>query len=159
MARDLFDRAIEAMGVLILATILITGILQIVNRYFSLPWDLYWTYEISRTFLAIMTIIAIPYLFKNEADISFLPVLKRVVTRVDGFLLIRNLLLAGLAATLVYASFLAYQTSGATGLPILNWFKIGWGYALLGVSAATWFIYIAIDTRDRIRRIKGGTDV
>lgn len=154
-----FDRIINAIGVLILTIILVVGLLQVINRYISLPVNLYWTYEIARTFLALMTIVAIPYLFKNEADISFLPVLKRVTTRTDAFLLIRNVLVAALAVVLVVSSYIAYQTSGSTGLPMLQWFKVGWGYALLGVSSGLLFIVVLTDTRNRIHRIRGDSNV
>lgn len=142
-----------------LLVMLIVGIIQVLNRYVGLPWGLQWTYEVARTFLALMTIIAIPYLFKNNSDISFLPVLQRVTSRTDEILLARNIMVGLLAVILVRSSFLAYETSGQVGLPLLRWFKVGWGYLLIGVASAILFVLIVVDTRDRVTQALGGDDV
>lgn len=159
MAPDWFDKTTIAIGVIMLHVMLIVGIIQVLNRYVGLPFGLQWTYEVARTFLALMTIIAIPYLFKNDSDISFLPVLRRVTTRTDEILLGRNVLVGVLAVILVWSSYLAFQTSGQVGLPLLRWFKVGWGYLLIGVCAAILILFIVVDTRERVTRALGGGDV
>lgn len=158
MALDWLDRITTVIGVITLNAMLIVGLLQVLTRYVSFPIELYWTYEVARTLLALMTIAAIPYLFKNEADISFLPVLERITDRTDRFLLLRNVLVAFLAVTLVVSAYQATVVSGDVSLPLINWFKVGWGYSLLGVSAALLLVVVALDTRDRIRAIRGGFD-
>lgn len=156
MELDSFDRIIEAIGVVMLNLMLVVGILQVLNRYITFPIGLYWTYEVARTTLAMMTIIALPYLFKNNSDISFLPVLKRVTSRTDELLLARNALMAFLTVVLVWSAYLAYGTAGDTGLPMIGWFKIGWGYLLFGVSSAILFVVVLSDTRQRLVNIRGG---
>lgn len=159
MESDWFDRITVALGVLMLNCMLIVGILQVLSRYISFPIEIYWTYEVARTLLALMTILAIPYLFKNEADISFIPVLKRITSRTDEFLLIRNVLMAFLSAVLVVSAYRATMVSGDVGLPMISWFKVGWGYTFFGVSAAVLFVVVAFNTRRRLREIRGGSNV
>ncbi|WP_336338646.1 TRAP transporter small permease subunit [Haloarcula brevis] len=154
-----FDRITVAIGVLMLNVMLVVGLLQVLSRYFSFPVPLYWTYEIARTFLALMTIIALPYMFKNESDISFLPVLKRITERTDELLLLRNVFVAVLAAVLVVSAYLAAVLEGDVSLPMIGWFKIGWGYTLLGVSAAFLLGVIILDTKDRLSTLRGDADV
>mgnify|MGYP000395095937 CR=1 FL=1 len=146
-------------GVVLLNVMLVVGLIQVLNRYVEVPIDLYWTYEVARTILAMMTIIAIPYLFKNDADISFLPVLRRITSGTDRFLLIRNALMAALSVVLAYSAYLAYGTAGDTGLPTVSWFKVGWGYLLFGVAAVVLLVVVIGDTKRRIDEIRGGTDV
>lgn len=154
-----FDRTTVAIGVVMLNVMLVVGLLQVLSRYFSFPVPLYWTYEIARTFLALMTIIALPYMFKNESDISFLPVLKRITSRTDELLLLRNVFVAGLAAILVVSAYLATVLEGDVSLPMIGWFKIGWGYTLLGVSAALLLGVIILDTKNRLSALQGDADV
>jgi hypothetical protein len=106
-----------------------------------------------------MTIIALPYMFKNESDISFLPVLKRITSRTDELLLLRNVFVAGLAAILVVSAYLATVLEGDVSLPMIGWFKIGWGYTLLGVSAALLLGVIILDTKNRLSALQGDADV
>jgi len=138
---------------------LVVGLLQVLSRYFTFPVPLYWTYEIARTFLALMTIIALPYMFKNESDISFLPVLKRITSRTDELLLLRNVFMAVLAAVLVVSAYLAAVLEGDVSLPMIGWFKIGWGYTLLGVSAALLLGVVILDTKRRFGALRGDADV
>lgn len=156
MESDLFDRITVAIGVIMLNLMLVVGILQVLNRYVEFPIGLYWTYEVARTTLAMMTIIALPYLFKNDSDISFLPVLQRVTSRTDELLLARNVLMSFLAIVLVWSAYLAYGTAGDTGLPMIGWFKIGWGYLLFGVASALLLVVVLSDTRQRVGEILGG---
>lgn len=156
MALDWFDRATEVVGVTLLNVMLIVGLLQVINRYIDLPVSLPWTYEVARTTLAFLTIVGLPYLFKNDSDISFLPVLRRVAPRIDELLLVRNVLMAFLSVVLVWSAILATQTSGDTGLPLLGWFKIGWGYTAFGVAAAVLFLVVLGDTGRRVRGVLGG---
>jgi TRAP-type C4-dicarboxylate transport system permease small subunit len=154
-----FDRITVAIGVVMLNIMLVVGLLQVLSRYFSFPVPLYWTYEIARTFLALMTIIALPYMFKNESDISFLPVLKRITSRTDELLLLRNVFMAVLAAVLVVSAYLAAVLEGDVSLPMIGWFKIGWGYTLLGVSAALLLGVVILDTKRRFGALRGDADV
>jgi TRAP-type C4-dicarboxylate transport system permease small subunit len=159
MGSDWFDKVTVAIGVIMLNAMLVVGVVQVLNRYVGIPIELYWTYEVARTTLALMTIVAIPYLFRNDADISFLPVLRRITSRTDQFLLIRNVLMGALSVILVWSAYLAYGTAGDTGLPTINWFKVGWGYLLFGVAAAVLFVVVIGDTKRRIDEIRGGSDV
>lgn len=159
MASDWFDRLTVAIGVIILNIMLVVGILQVLNRYVTMPISVYWTYEVARTLLALMTIIAIPYLFKNESDISFLPVLKRITTRTDILLILRNVFMLVLAGVLVWSAYAATLVAGDQGLPMIGWFKVGWGFSLVGISALLLIIMIGIDTRNRVRDIRGDTNV
>lgn len=159
MGSDWFDKVTVAIGVIMLNVMLVVGIIQVLNRYVDVSIELYWTYEVARTTLALMTIIAIPYLFRNDADISFLPVLRRITTRTNQFLLIRNVLMGALSVIFVWSAYLAYGTAGDTGLPTISWFKVGWGYLLFGVAAAVLFVVVIGDTKRRIDEIRGGSDV
>lgn len=159
MVSDGFDRVTVAIGVAMLYFMLAVGLLQVLNRYVDLPYSVYWTYEAARTTLALMTIIALPYLFKNDSDISFLPVLRRITDRTDAFLLIRNILVSVLALTLIWSAYVAAENAGNLGLPMISWFKVRWGYMLFGVSSALLFVMVLSDTKQRINRIRGGTDV
>ncbi|MGB9933990.1 TRAP transporter small permease [Haloarcula amylolytica] len=154
-----FDRITVAIGVIMLNIMLVVGLLQVLSRYFTFPVPLYWTYEIARTFLALMTIIALPYMFRNESDISFLPVLKRITSRTDELLLLRNVFMAVLAGILVVSAYLAAVLEGDVSLPMIGWFKIGWGYTLLGVSSALLLGVIILDTKSRLSSFQGDTDV
>jgi len=158
MVSNWFDRATNAIGVVMLNAMLIIGLLQVLSRYVPLPIDLNWTYVAARTLLALMTIIAIPYLFKNEADISFLPVLKRVIRRTDRILLVRNVLMVVFSGTLTLSAYRAVAVSGDTALPLISWFKVGWGYGLIALSAATLLVLVLVDTRDRVADITGDTN-
>ncbi|GKZ15202.1 hypothetical protein HAL_30830 [Haladaptatus sp. T7] len=137
---------------------LVVGLLQVVSRYITFPIDLNWTYVVARTALALMTIIALPYLFQNEADISFLPVLKRIITRTDQVLLVRNILMAFFSATLVLSAYRATSVSGDTALPMIEWFKVGWAYNLIALSAACLFIVVVLDTHKRVTEFLGRTN-
>lgn len=159
MASDWYDKCTVAIGVTMLNVMLGVGLIQVLNRYYTLPIDLYWTYEVARTLLGLMTIIAIPYLFKNNSDISFLPVLQRITTRTDTFLLGRNILVGFLAIAFIWSAYLASGTAGDQGLPMIGWFKVRWAYLLFGVSSALLFVVILTDTKERLQRILGGTDV
>lgn len=159
MASDWFDRVTVAIGVIMLNVMLVVGILQVLNRYISMPISLYWTYEVARTFLALMSIIAIPFLFRNNSDISFLPVLRRITSHTDKLLILRNVFMFFFAVVLVWSAYNATIIAGDQGLPMISWFKVGWGFSLVGVSAFVLIIMILIDTRDRIGEIRGGTDV
>jgi len=156
---DMTDRITSALGVVFLNAMLVLGLMQVLRRYVAFPISIYWTGEVSRTFLAFMTIVSLPYLFKHESDISFLPLLKNVMPRLDALLFVRNLFLVFLSVVIVWSAFLAVGAAGDTGLPTLRWFKIKWGYALIGVSFAMLFLYILADTRARIQRFRGGGDV
>ncbi|WP_049987075.1 TRAP transporter small permease [Halobellus rufus] len=157
MASDWFDRITVVVGVIMLNVMLVVGLLQVLNRYIDLPASLPWTYEVARTTLAMLSIIAIPYLFKNDADISFLPVLRRVTSRTDQLLLVRNVLMAFFSVVLVWSAYLAAQTAGDTGLPLISWFKVGWGYLLFGAASAALFVVVLTDTKQRVGDIIGGT--
>ncbi|WP_144901454.1 TRAP transporter small permease [Halobellus captivus] len=159
MASDWFDRVTVAVGVIMLNIMLVVGLLQVVNRYIDLPVSLPWTYEVARTTLAFLAILGIPYLFKNDSDISFLPVLRRITSRTDQLLLVRNVLMAFLSALLVWSAYVATGTSGDTGLPLLSWFKVGWGYTFFGVAAAVLFVVVVTDTKQRVGNLIGGNDV
>lgn len=159
MESDWYDNVTAAIGVIILNGMLAVGIIQVISRYVNVPIELYWTYEVASTLLALMTIVAIPYLFRNEADISFLPVLKRITSTIDRFLLIRNVLMGALSVVLVWSAYLAYGTAGDTTLATVNWFKIGYGYFVFGVIAAILFVFVVADTRRRIENVRGGSDV
>lgn len=124
-----------------------------------MPFAVYWTYEAARTLLALMTIIAIPYLFKNESDISFLPVLRRITTRTDKLLIIRNVFMGFLAIILVWSGHLAFGIAGDQTLPSISWFKIRYGYGLFAVASAILLIYIVSDMRKRITQILGEDNV
>jgi len=154
-----FDRITVAIGVIMLNIMLVVGLLQVLSRYFTFPVPLYWTYEIARTVLALMTIIALPYMFRNESDISFLPVLRRITSRTDELLLLRNVFMAVLASILVVSAYLAAVLEGDVSLPMIGWFKIGWGYTLLGVSSALLLGVILLDTKSRLSGLQGDTDV
>ncbi|MFA1610663.1 TRAP transporter small permease subunit [Halobellus rubicundus] len=156
MGTDWFDRITVAIGVLLLHVMLVVGVVQVLSRYVSFPIDLYWTYEVARTTLALLSILAIPYLFKNNADISFLPVLRRITDRTDQLLLVRNVLMGGLSVVLVWSAYVAAQTAGDTGLPLISWFKVGWGYLFFGVSAAVLLVAVLDDTRRRLGEIREG---
>jgi len=156
MGTDWFDRVTVAIGVILLHIMLVVGVVQVLSRYVSFPIDLYWTYEVARTTLALLSILAIPFLFKNNADISFLPVLRRITDRTDQLLLARNVLMGFLAVVLVWSAYVAAETSGDTGLPLISWFKVGWGYLFFGVSAAVLFVAVVDDTRRRLGEIRGG---
>jgi len=159
MTGEWFDRITAAIGVIMLNIMLVVGLLQVLSRYFTFPVPLYWTYEIARTVLALMTIIALPYMFKNESDISFLPVLRRITTRTNELLLLRNVFMAFLAGILVVSAYLATVLEGDVSLPMIGWFKIGWGYTLLGVSSALLLGVIILDTKTRLGGFQGDTDV
>jgi|GEM_PF-6614012 len=159
MTPDWFDRITVAIGVIMLNVMLVVGVLQVLSRYIDFPIALYWTYEVARTFLTLMTIVSIPYLFKNESDISFLPVLKRLTNRTDQMLLLRNLLVGFLAAVLVVSAYQAWVVAGDQSLPMIGWFKIGWGYLFVGLSASVLLLVILVDTRDRIDEFRGETNV
>ncbi|QCC48053.1 TRAP transporter small permease [Halobellus limi] len=159
MGSDWFDKVTVAIGVIMLNAMLVVGVVQVLNRYVEVPFELYWTYEVARTTLALMTIVAIPYLFRNDADISFLPVLRRVTSRTDRFLLVRNVLMALLSVIFVWSAYVAYGTAGDTGLPTISWFKVGWGYLLFGVAAAILLVVVIGDTKRRVEQIRGGSDV
>ncbi|MFB6251059.1 MAG: TRAP transporter small permease [Halobellus sp.] len=159
MASDWYDRATVAVGVLLLNAMLVVGVIQVLNRYVGFPIELYWTYEVARTMLALMTILGIPYLFKRDGDISFLPVLRRVTSQTDRFLLVRNVLMSGLSIVLVWSAYLAYLTSGDTTLPTVTWFKIAWGYVFFGAAAAILFVIVVSDTKRRLEEVLGGSDV
>lgn len=159
MGRDWFDKITSIVGVTLLGIILIVGILQIVNRYVSLPLDLYWTYEVARTLLAVMTLAGLPFLFKNNSDISFLPVLQRITDRTDAFLLIRNVILLIFTPVMVWSSYLAYDTTGDVGLPMIGWIKVGWGFIFLGICFGLLFLFVVLDTRERMLEIRGAHDV
>lgn len=159
MAHDWFDKATAVVGVTLLSVIFVVGLLQVMNRHIGLPFDLHWTYEIARTFLALMTIAGLPYLFKTDSDISFLAVLKRVTTRTDAFLLVRNIILIVFSAIMVWSAYLANETTGDVTLPLVSWFKVGWGYLFLGVSFSLIFVFVLVDTHNRINRIRGGSNV
>lgn len=140
-------------GVVLLNLMLVLGILQILQRHVNVPVSLYWTGEISRTILAFLALATIPYLFKNEADISFLPVIKRVTSHTDAILLVRNIFLIFFSVIFVWSSFLAYQTSGGATLPTLRWFKLRWAFILTGLSFGSLLVYVLLDTRNRIRNV------
>lgn len=152
------DRVVGVLGVILLNSMLILGIMQVLRRYVDLPIAVYWTGEVSRTFLALITLISLPYLFVHDADISFLPLLKNVISNLDVLLLIRNMFLAFLSAILVWSAYLAVGAAGDTGLPTLQWFKLWWGYAFIGMSFGTLLVYVLIDTRERIKQVIGETD-
>lgn len=157
MALDWFDRITEVIGVVLLNLMLVVGLIQVINRYIDLPASLPWTYEVARTTLAFLTIIGLPYLFKNDSDISFLPVLRRITSHTDKLLLLRNVLMICLSIILVWSAVVATRTAGDTGLPLLGWFKVGWGYSLFGVSAAVLLLVVLDDTKRRIGAVLGGT--
>jgi TRAP-type C4-dicarboxylate transport system permease small subunit len=159
MAQDWFDKLSVSVGVLLLGVILVVGILQVLNRYVGLPINLLWTFEVARTLLAFMTLMGLPYLFKHNSDISFLPVLKRITTRTDAFLLVRNAILLVFSLVLVWSAYLANITTGDVGLPMIGWFKVGWGFIFLGLSFLGLFMYVLIDTRNRLEAIRSGTNV
>jgi TRAP-type C4-dicarboxylate transport system permease small subunit len=159
MASDWYDRITVAIGVIMLNVMLAVGVLQVLNRYLPIPVPLTWTYEIGQTFLALMTIIGIPYLFKHDSDISFLPVLEQVTNRVDELMLIRNVFMLILGVVLVWSAVVATQIAGDQSLPNLSWFKVGWGFMLFGASAFVLIIMILFDTRDRAKELRGDTDV
>lgn len=159
MESDWYDNVTAAIGVIMLNGMLVVGIIQVASRYVSIPIELYWTYEVASTLLALMTIVAIPYLFKTDGDISFLPVLRRITSDIDRFLLIRNVLMAALSVVLVWSAYLAFGTAGDTTLATVNWFKVGYGYFLFGVIAAILFVFVVTDTKRRIEKVLGGTDV
>ncbi|NHN60213.1 MULTISPECIES: TRAP transporter small permease [Halorussus] len=156
MESDWFDRITVAIGVIMLNIMLVVGTVQVMSRYVEFPIALYWTYEVARTILAMMSIIAIPYLFKNNADISFLPVLERVTSRTDQLLLVRNALMGILAVVLVWSAYVAYGTAGDTSLAMIDWFKVGWGYLLFGVASGLLFVMVLSDTKRRISEMFGG---
>ncbi|MFC7205319.1 TRAP transporter small permease [Haloferax namakaokahaiae] len=159
MAQDWFDKLSIAVGVSLLGIILLVGIIQILNRYVGIPINLNWTFEVARTFLAFLTLAGLPYLFKHDSDISFLPVLQRITTRTDSFLLLRNVILLAFSVIMVWSSYLANNVTGDVGLPMIGWFKVGWGFMFLGLSFALLFVYVLIDTRDRLKVIKGEANV
>ena len=148
---DLYDRATVLVGFVLLNTMFALGLIQATARYVDLPFSVYWSGEVTRHFLSVMTIIAIPYLFKNDSDISFLPVLERIVTRMDVLMIFRNVFLLGFTVVLGYSSWLVYNISYQVTLPTLRWVKIRWAYAIFGAIAVLLFIFIIIDTRTRIR--------
>lgn len=156
---DKLDTAIGGLGVVLLNVMLVVGILQVMARYVDLPFGTYWTGEISRTMLAFMTILALPYLFRNDADISFLPILERVVSRLDALLFFRNVLLSALSVILIWSSYKAYETAGTIGLPTLQWFKLRWAFVLLGLSFAALLLVVLLDTRNRIHGIRKDSGV
>ncbi|WP_231189102.1 TRAP transporter small permease subunit [Haladaptatus sp. DYF46] len=158
MAQNWLDRITTTIGVVLLNVMLVVGLLQVASRYITFPIDLNWTYVVARTALALMTIIALPYLFQNEADISFLPVLKRIITRTDQVLFVRNILMAFFSATLVLSAYRATNVSGDTALPMIGWFKVGWAYNIIALSAACLFIVVVLDTRKRVTEFLGRTN-
>jgi TRAP-type C4-dicarboxylate transport system permease small subunit len=154
MAKTL-DRVVGGLGVVLLNSMLVLGLLQVLQRYVGLPVAVYWTGEVSRTFLAFIALIALPYLFVHEADISFLPLLKNLVTNLNLLLLVRNVFLVLLSVLMVWSAYLAIGAASDTGLPTLRWFKLWWGYALSGVSFGFLLMYVLLDTRNRVQRIAG----
>lgn len=159
MASDYYDKITVAIGVIMLNGMLAAGVLQVSNRYFSIPFPLTWTYEVAQTLLGLMTIIGIPYLFKHDSDISFVPVLKRVTNRIDELMLIRNIFMLILGVVLVWSAIITTQIAGDQSLPNLSWFKVGWGFTLLGMSAFVLTIMVLLDSRNRIKELRGDTDV
>lgn len=159
MAFDWYDKLTVAVGVVMLNVMLVVGVLQVLNRYLPIPISLFWTYEIAQTFLGLMTIIGIPYLFRHDSDISFLPVLRRLTSRIDELMLVRNFFMLILGIVLVWSAYLATAIAGDQSLPNLSWFKVWWGFSLFGVSAFVLIIMIFADTRNRIKNIRGDTDV
>lgn len=159
MEYDWYDRITATIGVIMLTIMLAVGILQVLNRYLPVPIPLTWTYEVAQTFIGLMAIVGIPYLFRHDSDISFLPVLKRVTSRVNELMLVRNLFMLVLGTVLVRSAVLATRVAGDQSLPNLDWFKIGWGFMIFGASISILIIMIFVDTRDRIRELRSDTDV
>ncbi|MFC6893606.1 TRAP transporter small permease subunit [Halopenitus salinus] len=130
---------------------LITGLIQIFNRFIDISVGLYWVGEITRTTLVFLTLVALPYLFKHNLDISFLPILERFSNETYNVLiLVRNILLIGFLVIMVQSSYLSYYQVNSITLPTIRWFYIRWIYAVMAVSFGATIVYVISDTLGKL---------
>lgn len=131
---------------------LVVGAVQIINRYVGLPFGVYWAGEAARTAMVLLTLTLLPYLFYKELDISFLPILKKLSeARLNLVLLVRNLLLVGFSASMVWSAYLAYFQSAQTTLPTIGWFRLRWMYLFMGASFLVLLGYVLVDTKWKVQ--------
>lgn len=147
-------------SLLLFHLMIVTGTVQILDRYIGIPFSVYWAGEVTRTAMVFFTIVLLPYLFANQLDISFLPVLKQVFgARRKYVLLARNVFLLAFVSVMVYSSYTAYLQSGSIALPTLRWFRVRWVYLMMGVGFAGLDAYVLSDTVTRIQRIITGNEM
>jgi len=152
------DGITQALGILFFHVMLITGSVQIVNRFVDVSIGLYWVGEVTRIVLVFLTLTALPYLFVNNLDISFLPVVEKLPERqYNVVLVVRNLLVLLIAAVMIWSSYLSFFQSGDITLPTIRWFFIRWIYAFMGVAFSFLLLYTGIDTARRIHTLAGNS--
>jgi TRAP-type C4-dicarboxylate transport system permease small subunit len=166
VAENPFDALIQAVGFAVFHIMLLTASIRIINRFFHIPISLFWVGEITRTGLVVLALIAVPYLFVHELDISFLPVVEKLPERqFNTILVLRNALLIVLAGVMIWSSYLSYGLSGDITLPTVQWFPIRWMYALMGAAFVVMLLFVLVDIKNKIRslvrlyRPGGDTDV
>jgi len=150
------DGITQALGIFLFHLMLFTGLIQIVNRFVNVSIPLYWAGEVTRTLMVFLTLVAVPYLFIHNQDISFLPVVEKLPARYyNTVILIRNLLVFIIAAIMVWSAYLSYFQSGDITLPTIQWFFIRWIYAAMGLAFFLLSIAVVVDTAKRFRTLVG----
>lgn len=152
LSENTADGITLVVSVLLFHLMLVTGSIQIVNRYLDIPFSVYWAGEVTRTAMVFLTLMLVPYLFAHQLDISFLPVLKQLFgSRLEAVLLGRNVVLVVFAALMVWSSYLSYLQSRNVTLPTVRWFFVRWVYLFMGLAFAALLLYVLVDTKRKVR--------
>ena len=145
-----FDALIQGVGFVVFHLMLVTASIRIANRFFNIPISLFWVGEITRTGLVVLALIAVPYLFIHELDISFLPVVEKLPDQYfNTVLVLRNALLIILSTLMIWSSYVSYEQSGDITLPTVRWFPIRWIYALMGAAFFVMLLFVLTDIKNK----------
>jgi len=150
-AENPFDATVQGIGFVVFHIMLLTASIRIVNRFFDVPISLFWVGEMTRTGLVVLTLVAVPYLFVHELDISFLPVVEKLPDHYyNTVLVIRNALLIVLSGVMVWSSYVSYEQSRDITLPTVQWFPVRWVYALMGVAFFSMLLFVLTDIKKKV---------
>lgn len=146
-----FDSAVEGIGIFTFHLMLITASIRIINRFFNLPYSLFWVGEITRTGMVVLTLILVPYMFAHDMDISFLPIVENLPEQqLSKIIVVRNLLVIVLSVLMVWSSYLAYTVQYEITLPTVQWFYIRYIYATMGIGFSLLLVFVLIDLKRKL---------
>lgn len=149
---NLFERALFGAAFLMFVAMILATLGQIVFRY-VLEVSVTWTEEVARSLFVLSMLMAIVFAYREREHIivDFLyanmpPVMQRWL---------------GIVFNLCILAFIAFAARGAWRLAELNWtstlitvpaFSVAYFYIWQLAALALLFLYVILDTRDRLRR-------
>jgi TRAP-type transport system small permease protein len=138
----------EAVALAAFVVMLVSSILQVTFRYLlNLP--LMWTEELARLMCVLTTYFGatVVLLLREHIRVDFIDTLLRPLGLAMAALA-GNLLVGWFLVAFAYGCWLMAQATWATETATMEWFRMGYVYAAVGVAAVAMLITVIIDVTE-----------